>query len=118
MQQVMSFNFVKDQIFKKAKAQVMKATGGLYPAPLKILEVVRTGLDKGFTAGLDAEAKGFSQLIMTPECKGLTSLFFAQTACKRNRFGSPKSATKYVSQFSSRIMKKLNIYIKVPRILT
>lgn len=94
-QQVMSLNFVKDQIFKKAKAQVMKATGGLYPAPLKILEVVRTGLDKGLIVGLDAEAKGFGQLLTTPECKGLTSLFFAQTACKKNRFGSPNSATKY-----------------------
>lgn len=27
----------KDQIFKKAKNQVMKASGGLYPAPLKVL---------------------------------------------------------------------------------
>jgi enoyl-CoA hydratase/long-chain 3-hydroxyacyl-CoA dehydrogenase len=118
-QQVMSFDFIKDQIFKKAKAQVMKATGGLYPAPLKILEVVRTGLDKGLVAGLDAEAKGFSQLVITPECKGLTSLFFAQTACKRNRFGSPKSATKYVFQFLSRITKKLILILyNVPRILT
>lgn len=95
-QQVLSFNFVKDQIFGRAKAQVMKATGGLYPAPLKILEVVRTGLDKGSVAGFDAEAKGFGQLAITPECKGLTSLFFGQTTCKKNRFGSAKSAAKYV----------------------
>lgn len=95
-QQVLSFNFVKDQIFGRAKAQVMKATGGLYPAPLKILEVVRTGLDKGPVVGFDAEAKGFGQLVVTPECKGLTSLFFGQTACKKNRFGSAKSAAKYV----------------------
>lgn len=85
-------------MFKKAKAQVMKATGGLYPAPLKILEVVRTGLDKGPAVGFDAEARGFGQLAVTPECKGLTSLFFGQTACKKNRFGSAKSAVKYVFQ--------------------
>lgn len=96
IQQLMSFEFVKDQIFKRAKAQVMKATGGLYPAPLKILEVIRTGLDKGPVAGFDAEARGFSQLAVTPECKGLMNLFFGQTTCKKNRFGQPKSAIKYV----------------------
>lgn len=95
-QQALSFNFVKNQIFKKARAQVMKATGGMYPAPLKILEVVKAGLDKGFVAGLEAEAKGFSQLSLTPQCKGLISLFFGQTACKKNRFGSATNAPKYV----------------------
>lgn len=92
----MSYNVVKDQIFKKARAQVIKATGGLYPAPLKILEVIRTGLDKSPAVGYDAEARGFAQLLVTPECKGLTNLFFGQTACKKNRFGSAKSAAKYV----------------------
>lgn len=96
MDYALTFEFVKDQIFKRAKAQVMKMSGGLYPAPLKILEVVRVGLDKGPTAGFEAEAKGFGQLAITPQCKGLTSLFFGQTACKRNRFGVPKNAVKYV----------------------
>ncbi|GAB1868424.1 enoyl-CoA hydratase [Camponotus japonicus] len=103
-QLVLSLNFVKDQIFGRAKAQVMKATGGLYPAPLKILEVVRTGLDKGPVAGFDAEAKGFGQLVVTPECKGLTSLFFGQTACKKNRFGSAKSAAKKIAVIGAGLM--------------
>ncbi|KAM0727992.1 Trifunctional enzyme subunit alpha, mitochondrial [Formica fusca] len=103
-QQVLSFNFVKDLIFKKAKAQVMKATGGLYPAPLKILEVVRTGLDKGPVVGFDVEARGFGQLAVTPECKGLTSLFFGQTACKKNRFGSAKSAAKKIAVVGAGLM--------------
>lgn len=30
------YQFVRDQIFGKAKAAVMKQTGGLYPAPLKV----------------------------------------------------------------------------------
>ncbi|KAL6424814.1 hypothetical protein ACFW04_010029 [Cataglyphis niger] len=103
-QQALSFNFVKDLMFKKAKAQVMKATGGLYPAPLKILEVVRTGLDKGPAVGFDAEARGFGQLAVTPECKGLTSLFFGQTACKKNRFGSAKSAAKKIAVVGAGLM--------------
>lgn len=32
----LSYNWVKDQIFGKAKAQVMKMSGGLYPAPLRV----------------------------------------------------------------------------------
>lgn len=33
---VMEWEFVKNIIFKKAREQVMKASGGLYPAPLKV----------------------------------------------------------------------------------
>ncbi|XP_011877711.1 PREDICTED: trifunctional enzyme subunit alpha, mitochondrial [Vollenhovia emeryi] len=104
MQQLLSIDFVKDQVFKKAKAQVMKMTNGLYPAPLKILEVVRVGLDKGPVAGFDAEAKGFGQLTATPECKGLTNLFFGMTACKKNRFGPPKSAVKKIAVLGAGLM--------------
>lgn len=32
----LKYNWVKDQIFGKAKAQVMKMSQGLYPAPLKV----------------------------------------------------------------------------------
>lgn len=32
----LKYDFVKDKIFSKAKDQVMKMTGGLYPAPLKV----------------------------------------------------------------------------------
>lgn len=35
----LQYDWPKDQVFKRAKAAVMKQTGGLYPAPLKILEV-------------------------------------------------------------------------------
>lgn len=33
---VMQWDFVKNIIFNKAKEQVMKASRGLYPAPLKV----------------------------------------------------------------------------------
>ncbi|XP_012266008.2 trifunctional enzyme subunit alpha, mitochondrial [Athalia rosae] len=99
-----TFDLVKDQIFKKARAQVMKATGGLYPAPLKILEVIRVGIDKGPIAGYEAEARGFAQLGVTPQSKGLISLFFGQTACKKNRFGTPKSTIKTVAVVGAGLM--------------
>jgi len=93
----LQYDFVKDQIFKKARAQVMKLSGGLYPAPLKILDVIRTGIDKGKEAGYEAEAKGFGELAMTPQSKGLVSLFQGQTQCKKNRFGNPAKDAKTVA---------------------
>ncbi|XP_034947549.1 trifunctional enzyme subunit alpha, mitochondrial [Chelonus insularis] len=101
---VFSLQFVKDQVFKKSKAQVMKMTNGLYPAPLKILEVLRVGLDKGPTAGYEAEARGFGYLAMTPQCKGLISLFFGQTACKKNRFGPPTNQVKSIAVVGAGLM--------------
>ena len=104
MKYAISFEFVKDQIFKRARNQVMKMSGGLYPAPLRILDVIRTGLDKGLAAGYEAEAKAFGELAITPQSKGLTSLFFGQTACKKNRFGTPKSAVKKVAVVGAGLM--------------
>lgn len=35
----MGLEFVRNMIFKKAREQVMKMTGGLYPAPLKVSRI-------------------------------------------------------------------------------
>lgn len=94
---VMGIDFVKDQIFKKARQQVMKMSGGLYPAPLKILDIVRVGVDRGMEAGLEAERIAFGQLSQTTQSKGLIGLFRGQTECKKNRFGAPQRKTKNVS---------------------
>ncbi|XP_068965504.1 trifunctional enzyme subunit alpha, mitochondrial [Bombus flavifrons] len=100
----LSYEFVKNQVFTRAKNEVMKKTGGLYPAPLKILDVIRTGMDKGPKAGYEAEAKAFGELAVTSQCRGLTSLFFGQTACKKNRFGAPKSAVKKIAVVGAGLM--------------
>lgn len=48
---------VRNYIFNQVKGKVLGQTKGLYPAPLKILEVVRTGIEQGPQAGYEAEAK-------------------------------------------------------------
>lgn len=100
----LQYNWVKDQIFGKAKAQVMKMSGGLYPAPLKILDVIRTGIDRGSAAGYEAEAQGFGELAVTPESKGLMSLFRGQTECKKNRFGKPQKEVKTIAVLGAGLM--------------
>lgn len=93
----MSLDFVKDFVFKKARQQVMKMSGGLYPAPLRILDIVRVSADKGFEAGLEAERIAFGELSQTSQSKGLIGLFRGQTECKKNRFGAPTRKINNVS---------------------
>ncbi|MEM9728760.1 MAG: 3-hydroxyacyl-CoA dehydrogenase NAD-binding domain-containing protein, partial [Myxococcota bacterium] len=42
------------------------------------------GLEGGFDAGLDAEARGFGQLLTTREAENLMSIFFGTTALKKD----------------------------------
>ena len=37
----LQYDLVKDHVFEKAMAQVINASGGLYPSPLRIMEVIR-----------------------------------------------------------------------------
>merc|ERR1719346_770691 len=84
----------------------MKQTNGLYPAPLKILEVIRTGLDKGLgsAAGYKAEHVGFGHLAATSESKALIGLFHGQTECKKNKFGKPAKPTKSIGILGAGLM--------------
>jgi len=71
-------------IFSQARKTVMKASKGMYPAPLKILEVVKEGLETTLNKGLDIEANGFAELVVTPESKQLVNIFFATTELKKD----------------------------------
>lgn len=70
-------------VFDQAKKQVMRQTKGNYPAPLRILECIKTGVTKGYKAGLEIESQRFSELCMTSESKALRGLFFATTEMKK-----------------------------------
>jgi 3-hydroxyacyl-CoA dehydrogenase/enoyl-CoA hydratase/3-hydroxybutyryl-CoA epimerase len=71
-------NFVFDQ----ARKRVSKKSRGNYPAPERILEVVKTGLESGASKGEAAEATAFGELVVTPEAKQLIGLFFASNTLK------------------------------------
>lgn len=70
-------------IFKKAAEQAQKKSQGNYPAIDKIIETVKIGVEKGREAGLDAEARSFGELAMTPESYQLRQIFFATTEMKK-----------------------------------
>ena len=71
-------------VYSKAAETVEKRSKGNYPAPPKIIEVIRTGMEKGLTAGFHAEASAFAGLVLTPESKALRHLFFAKNASEKN----------------------------------
>jgi 3-hydroxyacyl-CoA dehydrogenase/enoyl-CoA hydratase/3-hydroxybutyryl-CoA epimerase len=71
-------------LFDQARKQLHKQTRGNYPAQDAIIDVVRTGLERGFQAGLDAESKAFGELLVSPEAANLMSIFFATTALKKD----------------------------------
>lgn len=75
---------LKQLVYRAAGAGVAKETRGNYPAPARILEVVRTGMDGGIAAGLAAETEAFGELARTPEAKALMNVFFARSATRRN----------------------------------
>lgn len=62
-------------VFDKARSNVLERTGGHYPAPLRAIEVIRTGLEDGMEAGFDAEARAIGELAVSTPCKNLIHVF-------------------------------------------
>jgi 3-hydroxyacyl-CoA dehydrogenase / enoyl-CoA hydratase / 3-hydroxybutyryl-CoA epimerase len=71
-------------VYRKAKEQVAKKTGGHYPAPPRAIDVVRTALEHGMTRGLEAEALAFGELAMTDVSRRMVEIFFATTELKKD----------------------------------
>jgi 3-hydroxyacyl-CoA dehydrogenase/enoyl-CoA hydratase/3-hydroxybutyryl-CoA epimerase len=71
-------------IYQKAGEKAQKQARGNYPAPPKIIDCVKTGMEKGLEEGLDTEARHFGDLVFTPESRALISLFFAKQKGDKN----------------------------------
>eukprot|EP01118_Nematostelium_gracile_P019927 TRINITY_DN945_c0_g1_i1.p1 TRINITY_DN945_c0_g1~~TRINITY_DN945_c0_g1_i1.p1 ORF type:complete len:519 (+),score=191.75 TRINITY_DN945_c0_g1_i1:813-2369(+) len=84
------FSYARDFVLDKAKKETLSKTMGNYPAPIAILDVIKEGLSKGPEAGYKMEAQKFGELSQTNESKALMSIFFGNTALKKNRFGKPE----------------------------
>jgi len=58
-----------------AKRRVLSQTGGHYPAPLKILDVVGRSLGRPLAKALEIEAEAAGELIVSPVSKNLIHVF-------------------------------------------
>ena len=74
----------RNVVYKKATELVQKQTWGNYPAPFKIIECVKAGMEKGLAAGLEAESKKFGELVVSPQSRELIQIFLSMTAMKKN----------------------------------
>uniref|UniRef100_A0A8B9LB10 Trifunctional enzyme subunit alpha, mitochondrial n=1 Tax=Astyanax mexicanus TaxID=7994 RepID=A0A8B9LB10_ASTMX len=90
---VMSFPFVRNQIYNTVQKKVMKQTKGLYPAPLNIIDVC-----------IKSILHNFGKLAMTTESKALIGLYHGQVACKKNRFGVPEKEVKTLAILGAGLM--------------
>uniref|UniRef100_A0A8C8Z056 enoyl-CoA hydratase n=1 Tax=Prolemur simus TaxID=1328070 RepID=A0A8C8Z056_PROSS len=100
----MTIPFVRQQIYKKVEEKVQKQTKGLYPAPLKIIDVVKTGIEQGSDAGYLSESQKFGELAMTKESKALIGLYHGQVLCKKNKFGAPQKDVKHLAVLGAGLM--------------
>ncbi|CAD7676431.1 unnamed protein product [Nyctereutes procyonoides] len=100
----LSIPFVRQQVYKKVEEKVRKQTKGLYPAPLKIIDVVKTGIEQGNDAGYLSESQKFGELAMTKESKALVGLYHGQVLCKKNKFGAPQKEVKDLAILGAGLM--------------
>lgn len=71
-------------VYRKARQSVLAKTHGNFPAPLAALEVVETGLEHGFTAGLREEHRRFGELAAGDVSLKLVQLFLDSNALKKD----------------------------------
>lgn len=64
------------KLFAMSERSVRIKTKGHYPAQPRALQVIKTGLNEGMQAGLDAEAKAFAELSVGEVSRNLVFLFF------------------------------------------
>ena len=72
-------------VYKQAKKSVLSKTKGNYPAPVKIIQCVKTGMEQSPAKGYQVEAENFSELVMSSESAQLRNLFFATTEMKKEQ---------------------------------
>lgn len=72
-------------LFSQATKMVLGKTKGNYPAPLKIIDCIRTGAEQAPSKGYQVEAEHFGQLVMSDVSAQLRQIFFATTDMKKEQ---------------------------------
>uniref|UniRef100_A0A9J8ANZ6 Trifunctional enzyme subunit alpha, mitochondrial n=1 Tax=Cyprinus carpio carpio TaxID=630221 RepID=A0A9J8ANZ6_CYPCA len=87
---VMGLPPVRKQIYKTVHSKVMKQSKGLYPAPLKIIEV---------NTHTDRHTYSHSHIK-----QALIGLYHGQVTCKKNHFGKPERDVKKLAVLGAGLM--------------
>lgn len=88
------------KLFAMTERSVRIKTRGQYPAQTKAIEVIRTGMEKGFETGRKAEIEAFAALATGDVAANLIALFFATDFARQS---AASFAAKYDAAGTSRI---------------
>lgn len=77
--------FTRNLIFNRAIKTVKHKTKNNYPAPIKIIDCVREGMQKGVDKGYEIEIDAFANLVLSPESKALRHIFWATNEIKKTK---------------------------------
>ncbi|MGE0158344.1 MAG: 3-hydroxyacyl-CoA dehydrogenase NAD-binding domain-containing protein [Gemmatimonadales bacterium] len=75
--------FGRKAILTVARRKVIASTGGHYPAPLRILDILDAHATGSVEASLDAEARGAAALVVSPTSKNLVHVYYLREAAKK-----------------------------------
>ncbi len=70
-------------VLSTARKRVLSRTGGHYPAPLKILDVLDRSLGRSVARALEVEAAAAGELIVSPVSKNLIHVFHLREAARK-----------------------------------
>ncbi|MCJ7679598.1 MAG: 3-hydroxyacyl-CoA dehydrogenase NAD-binding domain-containing protein, partial [Candidatus Aminicenantes bacterium] len=84
--------FFRNLIFRRASADVMRRTKGLFPAPLAALEVIQQTFGKDLAIGLAMERETFARIVISSVSKNLIRLFFTIQELKKQSSVDIKAA--------------------------
>ncbi len=93
-----AMGLVRNKIFATARQKTLATTKGNYPAPMRLIDVVRAGYEKGEEAGLAAEREALVALMETDACRSLLRLFFLRRDSKKWVTNSVHAAPAAVKQ--------------------
>eukprot|EP01038_Epipyxis_sp_PR26KG_P007562 gene7562-10303_t len=96
--------FGRSYMFDQAKKTVDKNSGGFYPSPYAIIDVLKNNYGKSKHTHLLDEAQKFSELAATPVSEALIGLFHGTTAVKKHNFGAPTQSVKKIAVLGAGLM--------------
>ncbi|MGH7343242.1 MAG: 3-hydroxyacyl-CoA dehydrogenase NAD-binding domain-containing protein, partial [Candidatus Rokuibacteriota bacterium] len=88
----------------QAHQRVLEETHGHYPAPLRILDVVRKSARRSIAEGLVLEAQAAGDLLVSPVTRNLTSLFFLTEAAKKDPPAAQARPVRSIAVLGSGVM--------------
>ena len=89
---ILGLPVLRRYLISRARAEVIKKTAGLMPAPLRFLSVVGKSFWRDRAGALNIEAEALADLLATIESRNLVRLFLNTTEAKKQ--GADKDAVK------------------------